>query len=140
MSNKPFTLSDLPERYRVQAEEQLRLDSARARNKELLEPPVVRTLKERKGRPEGEFQDALIAYAESLGWLVYHTFDSRRSVPGFPDLILLRGHRQVVAELKSERGRLSADQDKWQRAFLDTGCQVYIWRPGDWPEIERVLS
>jgi hypothetical protein len=117
--------------------------AALARNKDLLEPPAgARIPKEHqtRGRPEGEFQDSLIAYAESLGWLVYHTFDSRRSVHGFPDLILLRGHRQVVAELKSERGTLSADQDKWQRAFLDTGCQVYIWRATDWEEIERVLS
>jgi hypothetical protein len=111
----------------------------RARN-EKLEPKVAETLRTRKGRPEGELQDAVLAFAHLHGWLCYHTFDSRRSVPGFPDLILLRGHRQVVAELKSHKGRVSEEQDKWLRAFVDAGCQVYEWRPDDWAEIERVLS
>ena len=45
-------------------------------------------------------------------WLAYHTHDSRKSAPGFPDLVLLRAPppaptlvpRQIVAELRTRAG------------------------------------
>ncbi len=118
-------------------------ESVKRRNPELFlesRPHNLPGVLRRKGRPEGEFQDAVIAYAESRGWLCYHTFDSRRSVSGFPDLVMLRGHRQVIAELKHGDNRVTPEQDAWLRAFVDTGAQVYEWRERDWPEIERVLA
>ena len=118
-------------------------EAVRRRNPELFAQPkphdVPGAIKRQRGRPEGEFQDAVSAYAESRGWLCYHTFDSRRSVSGFPDLVMLRGHRQVVAELKHGDNRVTPEQDVWLRAFVDAGAQVYEWRDRDWPEIERVL-
>ena len=35
-------------------------------------------------KSEAEFQAEIIAYALSFGWLVYHTYNSRGSQPGFP--------------------------------------------------------
>lgn len=64
---------------------------------------------------------------------------------GFPDLLMLRGGRMVVAELKGERGRLTTEQHDWIAAFdlfLFPSEQkaVYVWRPAHWPEaIEAVL-
>lgn len=115
--------------------------AARERNKDLLEFKVAQTLKERKGRLEGEFQDALIAYAEARGWLVYHTHDSRWSQSGFPDLVMLRENRIVIAELKAGSNTTTPEQDRWPRAWLDAGSQVSVWRAGegDGLEIERVL-
>ena len=51
---------------------------------------------------EAQFQKIVEGYAKVMGWLYYHTQDSRRSQPGFPDLVMLRGDRQVVAELKRQ--------------------------------------
>ena len=56
---------------------------------------------------EAELQTAIIDCAVALGWLVYHTHDSRHSPEGFPDLILVREPRLIIAELKGvdRRGR-----------------------------------
>lgn len=39
---------------------------------------------------ERDFQAAVMELARLLGWRVYHTWDSRKSEPGFPDLVLVR--------------------------------------------------
>ena len=44
---------------------------------------------------ETELQDLVLKAAEWQGWLVYHTHDSRRSSPGFPDLAMVRRDRAV---------------------------------------------
>ncbi len=57
---------------------------------------------------------------------------------GFPDLILCRGDRLVLAELKSQDGRLTPDQ----RAVLDVlrpAAEVYTWRPTDLMAVLDVL-
>ena len=90
-------------------------------------------------------------------WRYYHTRDSRRSAAGFPDLVLVRGPRLIFAELKTERGKLTADQVAWLedlamvaatatgRAWDPPGDppppvpEVYVWRPSDRPEIGRIL-
>ena len=85
---------------------------------------------------EREFQDGfVIPLAEQCGWMVYHTYDSRRSQPGFPDLVMLRRGRILVRELKSERGKLTAPQKKWLTAFSMVGISAVVWRPRDWPAI-----
>lgn len=80
----------------------------------------------------------VVQFAKLSGWLVYHTHDSRRSPEGFPDLVLVRGPRLVVAELKSETGVLSPAQKEWISALSRT-AETYVWRPSDWPEIEETL-
>ena len=59
--------------------------------------------------------------------------------PGFPDLMLLKPGRLIVAEVKSQKGRLTFAQEVWLEAFRETHAEVYVWRPDDWPEVERVL-
>lgn len=90
--------------------------------------------------PEREFQDQVTALAAKAGWLVYHTYDSRRSQAGFPDLVMLRDGRCVVAELKSERGRLTDDQVRWVAAWDATDAEVFVWRPSDWDAVVDTLT
>ncbi len=52
--------------------------------------------------------------------------------PGFPDLILAKPGRLVVAELKSARGRVTPVQAEWLDAFAGTAVEVFVWRPADW--------
>ncbi len=80
---------------------------------------------------EKMFLQQVIDLAHLTGWLVYHTFDSRRSGAGFPDLILIRGKQLLAAELKSEKGRLSPAQQQWLDALSKAGVEVAVWRPSD---------
>jgi hypothetical protein len=83
---------------------------------------------------------SVIRYAELRGFLVYHTFDSRKSPPGYPDLCLCRASRLIYAELKVGAGRLSADQERWLAALRAVPrVEVYCWYPADWDAIEGVL-
>ncbi len=97
---------------------------------------------------EKAFQAQVIALAHQCNWLVYHTFDSRRSAPGFPDLVMAHttDHSKplVIAELKTETGRLSKHQKAWLAALkaFDHSDEVVVrvWRPSNWPEIELLLT
>ena len=90
-------------------------------------------------------EDALLAQVRSaaltLGWIVYHTHDSRRSEPGFPDLVLVnpRQGRILWRELKKEKGRVSVEQRKWLDALRAAGQDVGVWRPADLLE-ERIVA
>lgn len=90
---------------------------------------------------EKQLQQAIVECARLLGWRVYHTFDSRRSEPGFPDLCMVRGHEIVFAELKTANGKVTAAQQDWLDAFALAFCDVRVWRPADWVNgtVEDVL-
>ena len=97
---------------------------------------------------EAQLQAAVIECARRLHYDVYHTYTSRRSEPGFPDLVLIRKDpriglpsRFIVAELKAPGGRVSPDQERWLRNFEAMGVPAYVWRPSHWlsGEIERAL-
>lgn len=90
---------------------------------------------------EKGFQATVIAFARLHGWTVYHTFDSRRSAAGYPDLTLVKGGRLLFVELKSEAGKTTAAQRAWLCLLgAVPGVEVYEWRPSSWAEIERVLG
>ena len=89
---------------------------------------------------EKRFMAQVVEYARLAGWLVYHTHDSRRSCAGFPDLLLVRGATILAAELKVGTKRPTAEQQAWLEALEAAGVPAYLWRPADWPEIERVLG
>lgn len=74
---------------------------------------------------EKQLQQGLVDAAGHCGWLVYHTHDSRRSEPGFPDLVLVHRDRLRIAfiECKSERGRMTTDQVKWIVALEDVAAE-----------------
>lgn len=83
---------------------------------------------------EAQFQQQVIDLAKLHGYtLIYHTHDSRRSQPGFPDLVLIseqRG-RALFRELKTETGRVSPPQFSWISGMLLAKLNVGVWRPSD---------
>lgn len=89
---------------------------------------------------EKQFMGQVVQLAKLFGWLVYHTHDSRRSIAGFPDLILLRGGRMLVIELKVGKNRATAEQVAWLREFSKTGAFVAVWTPEHWGEIQGTLG
>lgn len=92
-----------------------------------------------------EFQPAVIELAERLGWRIYHVSNVKRHLRsktslGFPDLVMVRPPRILFAELKSETGKLTEQQEYWLRDLKDCHLEVYVWRPEDWPEtIQNIL-
>jgi hypothetical protein len=87
---------------------------------------------------ERDWQNTVVALAKALDWRVYHTHDSRRSDPGFPDLVLVRD-RIVYAELKNEAGRLSKAQADWRNAIQAAGGTWFLWRPDDYEDVRQTL-
>lgn len=88
---------------------------------------------------EREWQSQVVKAARLLGWTTYHTHDSRRSEPGWPDLALVRD-RLVMAELKTDTGRLSAAQERWLDLLTGAGIEAYVWRPRDIDQVLAVLK
>jgi len=93
----------------------------------LLVPPVPPALT----ISEEAFQTLIVDLARRFGWLTWHDNDSRRNDPGIPDLLMLR-ERLIWRELKTQRGRLSAEQAAWGERLLRGGQDWAIWRPSDW--------
>lgn len=90
---------------------------------------------------EREFQQQVLDLLKLRGWsLVYHTYDSRRSHKGFPDIVTVRKNRLVFIELKSAKGKPTEEQWQWLNALAETQAEVYLWRPSDWDEIMEVLE
>lgn len=82
---------------------------------------------------ERTLQGRVEMLAKELGWLFYHTHDSRRSQAGFPDIVLAHPEtgRLVVRELKTMKGTTSTEQDQWLAAFTAAGIDTGVWRPID---------
>lgn len=78
---------------------------------------------------EKDLLQAILDAALLLKWRCYHTFDSRRSEPGFPDLICLKDDRCIVYETKTSTGRVTAAQYEWLDAFNLAGIPAKIVRP-----------
>lgn len=100
---------------------------------------------------ERDFQRAVIDLARRTGWRVHHTRPAltqrgRWLTPvqgdvGFPDLVLCRPPRLIVAELKRVGGRLTTAQRGWLDALGQcAGVECYLWRPEDWDAIVAILA
>jgi hypothetical protein len=105
---------------------------------------------------EAAWQKQVVAGAEALGWHVFHDSATnaprkckscgawssvKRNVRGFPDLLLLRGPRLIVAELKDEYGTVSDEQQAWLDWFRAIpGVEVFTWRPRDSDSVTRTLA
>jgi Holliday junction resolvase len=88
---------------------------------------------------EREFQREILKLAKLLGWRYYHTYDSRRSNKGFPDLVLVKGERVIFAELKSEKGKVKPEQVEWLEAIDNTPAEAYLWRPSELQRVADIL-
>jgi hypothetical protein len=85
---------------------------------------------------ETQFSGLVRELAAIGGWrLRYHTVDSRGSKRGFPDWVLVhREDRRIIfAELKTETGKPTEQQEEWLEALERVrGLEVHLWRPSDW--------
>lgn len=86
-----------------------------------------------KAWKEVELQNHVILLASALGWMHYHTHDSRRSPEGFPDLVLVHPSKgwALFRELKTERGRYGPRQQEWLDGMSAAGLDAGTWRPRD---------
>lgn len=95
---------------------------------------------------EAQFSSLVADVARLAGWKRYHTFNSRRSSFGFPDLVLIRSPRLIFAELKTEVGKTTEHQDEWLDALRALQgptkglVQTYVWRPRDYDDITEILT
>lgn len=90
---------------------------------------------------EKEWQQLVTEIAQVNGWRVFHTYDSRRSNPGWPDVVAVRRGRLVAAELKTETGKVTAEQAEWLEALGGVlGVEVFVWRPRDVAAVDRVFA
>ena len=84
----------------------------------------------------------VLAYAKVRAWRAAHFRPAKTAKgwrtavqgdgKGYPDLLLLRGTRGVVIELKSMAGKVRTEQEEWLNAFAYVGFETYILRPSDW--------
>ena len=72
---------------------------------------------------EAEFQAQVVELARLRGWRTHHHYDSRRSTPGWPDLVMVR------------RGRMAPRKGLTAEDYVDTppkgnppaGDAVTLW-------------
>ncbi len=101
-------------------------------------------------KPEEAFMQQILEAAKLFGWRSAHfrpamTMKGPRTAvggdgKGFPDLLLIRGKRMIVAELKCGKNQPSEEQKRWLAAFDDLPEVVVVcWRPEMWDEIVAEL-
>lgn len=92
---------------------------------------------------EAELQAQVVEVATMLDYLSYHTYDSRRSGEGFPDLVLvqLRTGALLFVELKRDGENPTPKQRRWLAALGRRHAAV-VWRPADLRDgtVARVLQ
>lgn len=89
---------------------------------------------------EKQFMQQVQAAAKMMGYYVYHPWLSIRSERGWPDLAIWRDGVFLLAELKTDKGRLTPSQSQTIMSLRRTGLHVYVWRPRDWDDILKVLA
>jgi hypothetical protein len=102
---------------------------------------------------EASWQQCVIEIALRHGWRLHCVPDAlyRRSFAvshygasqghkGWPDLVLCKSGRLIVAELKSQTGRVRPEQQVWLDDLAACGVEVKIWRPSDYDEIVATLT
>ena len=103
------------------------------------------------GMLEAQFKNSVIEIATRYGWLVHHDLPAMNSRgkwathiqgdSGFPDLVLLNSKGVLVfAELKTDTGRLSKQQEQWLDRLDLSACIVQVWRPNQMPVIIKFLA
>jgi hypothetical protein len=135
-ANEVWTPAQLAAYYARQGAREGAQDAARAFQ-------VQQTAGQSSPRPpeaEQAFLNRIRRLAKAHGYLVYHTYRSDRSEPGFPDLICVRPDGVLFIEAKTNTGKLTKDQALWMAMLHAAGQEVYVWRPRDWEAIMARLT
>jgi len=90
---------------------------------------------------EKDFMHQVMDLAKLYNYLIYHTHNSQRSQPGYPDLCLVRPGRLVFLECKTEMGTLTPHQAMWLAVLNDSvpGVHALCVRPSDWDQLVEWL-
>lgn len=64
---------------------------------------------------------------------------------GFPDCVLVRNGRIIFAELKTDTGKTTVDQQRWledigEACWVNDNVSVFVWRPKDYDAITEILK
>jgi hypothetical protein len=104
--------------------------------------------------PEERFLAQVMAFAAMRGWKPWHDratnaprrcrdCGSYQRIPrndaGFPDLVLVRRPRVIVAELKAEGEKPTRLQRAWLDEFAACGIPSFVWHPSDFEAVKEVL-
>lgn len=97
---------------------------------------------------EKDWQSRVVDLAMLMGYRIAHfrpaqTAKGWRTAmsgsPGWPDLVLLRPPRLILAELKV-KAKVGPDQQEWlDQLGAVPGVEVYTWRPADWDDVIDIL-
>lgn len=89
---------------------------------------------------EAVFQAQVKELAQLFRWHVYHTHRSQYSEAGFPDLICVRDGVIVALELKTETGKVTAEQTTWLAELGEVpGVTARLIRPSDFDDVKELL-
>ena len=89
---------------------------------------------------ERDLREQIRDLCKFFGWRMYFSWTSLHSPGGFPDLVLVRDSVILAVELKSEKGKLTPEQEEWLLALSKAGVKTFIWRPSDWDNIVSTLQ
>jgi len=84
---------------------------------------------------ESELQTKVIQTCNWYGLRYYHTFDSRHSAAGFPDLVIVGPYGVLFVELKGTKGVLSPQQAAWIDELQVAGSEAMVVRPHDFDDL-----
>ena len=89
---------------------------------------------------EKDFRKQVIDLLKTFHWRYYFTWNSIHSPAGFPDIVAARLSRLIFAELKSDKGKVTPEQQEWLDLLEGTGkVEVFVWRPTDFEKIVEEL-
>ena len=88
------------------------------------------------GMTERLFQGRVQQALRVAGFESYHTYDSRRSTKGFPDLVAInpKKRRILAIEVKTETGKVTPEQNDWLTWFSLCGVETWLLRPSQFDE------
>jgi len=90
---------------------------------------------------EADLREQVRDLCNLFGWKMYFSWTSIHSPRGFPDLVLAHPSKKhvIFTELKSEKGKVTEEQQEWLDILRQCGQEVYVWRPGDFEQIVEIL-
>ena len=90
---------------------------------------------------EADLQRAVIDLARMFGWRIAHFRPAHTAKgwrtpveadgKGWPDLVMIRPPRIVIAELKVGRNQVTEDQATWLELFRQANLETHVWRETD---------
>jgi hypothetical protein len=99
-----------------------------------------------KNLTEKELLRDCIHTARTLGYKIFHQYDSRRSskhsyqTPGFPDLVLLRHPRLIFVELKRESKIPTKEQLEWLTTLPKCKVEAFYIVPSEFELFIKLIE